>query len=151
MVRRSKAPERVAAALVAGVYLAACCSTVVRAGLSAGPFDLCPIGGFYCAILGWTVFPFGWLANPLLWAGVILLACGRSGAATVCGLLAVVPVTQWSLAWDRQGLWPALAAGYYLWIASAGLLATSGPFLSFFRAIEQQSHAESGAAPDPAT
>ena len=116
-------PELIVAVAVAGVYLWACCSVVVREGLSAGPFDLAAIYGFTCALIGWMDSPFGWLANPLVWAGVVLLACRRPGAAAVCGLLAVVPVVQWSAEWHRQGLWRTLRVGYDLWVASVGLLA----------------------------
>src|SRR3954451_8243986 len=99
---RRTIPERALAALVAGLYLWACCSVVVRAGLSAGPFDLAAIYGWNCALTGWMDYPLGWLANPLIWAGVALLACRRPGAAALCGLLAVGPVAQWSVEWHRQ-------------------------------------------------
>ena len=119
---RRKAPEVAVAATVVAVYLWACCSVVVREGLSAGPFDLAAIYGFSCALTGWMDYPFGWLANPLIWVGVILLACGRPGFAAGCGLLAIGPVVQWSLEWDRQGLSHMLRAGYYLWVSSVGVL-----------------------------
>ena len=116
-------PELAVAAAVAGVYLWACCSVVVRAGLSAGPFDLAAIYGFNCALTGWMDYPLGWLANPLVWAGVVFLICRRPGAAAVCGFLAVGSVAQWSVEWHRQGLWLMLRVGYALWVASVGLLA----------------------------
>ncbi len=120
---RQRLPELAIAAAVSGMYLWACCSVVVREGLSAGPFDLAAIYGFGCALTGWMDYPLGWLANPLLWAGVVLLVCRRPGAAAVCGLLAVGPVVQWSLEWHHQGLWRMLRVGYDLWVASVGLLA----------------------------
>jgi hypothetical protein len=112
MTWRRKVPELAVAATVITVYLWACCSVVVREGLSAGPFNMSAFDGFYCVLIGWLDYPFGWLANPLLWAGVVLLACRQSGAAAICGLLAIVPAVQWSLEWDRQGLSRMLGAGY---------------------------------------
>ncbi len=143
---RRRLPELTVAAIVAAVYLGACCSVVVRKGLSAGPFDLAPIYGFSCALTGWMDYPFGWLANPLVWAGVVLLARRRPGAAAVCGLLAVGPVAQWSVEWHRQGLWRMLRAGYDLWVASVGLLAVGGSAAWAFRRLA--SDAEPGAAAD---
>src|SRR4051794_35364031 len=113
-----KLPERAIAALVVGLYLAACSSVVVREGLSAGPFDLAAIYGFSCALTGWMDYPVGWLANPLLWAGVVLLACGLRIGAFLAGVLAALCALHWSLEWDRLGLWHMLRAGYFLWVAS---------------------------------
>lgn len=63
MAKRDKGPERVVSALVVGLYIAACCSVVVRSGLSAGPFDLAEVYGFSCALGGWSDYPIGWLAT----------------------------------------------------------------------------------------
>ena len=135
MYWRRTAPELAVAATVVAVYLWACCSVVVREGLCAGPFDLAAIYGFSCALTGWMDYPLGWLANPLVWFGVVLLVCRHSGAATLCGLLAMVMAVQWSIEWNRQGLSHMLRAGYDLWLASIGLLVVGGGVVWTARAI----------------
>src|SRR5439155_15052413 len=118
---RQNLSERTVATLVAGLYLWACCSVVVREGLPAGPFDAPAIYGFRCALIGWMDYPVGWLANPLLWLGVVLLACGVRIAGLVCGGLAGLCVLQWSVEWHRLGQWHMIQEGYYLWMASVGV------------------------------
>lgn len=141
-------PELVVAATVAGMYLGACCTVVVREGLTAGPFDMAAIYGYSCALTGWIDYPFGWLANPLAGAGVVLLICRRPGAAAVCGLLAFGPVVQWSVEWHRQGLWSMLRIGYDLWVASVGLLVVGSSIVWAGRRHGSQSPAELGTAAD---
>jgi len=137
MPGRRKASE-LAAAAAAAVYLLACCSVALSEGYQAGKLRLAAVYGFECALFGWVEYPFGWLANPLIWAGVVLLAAGRGRAAALCGLLAGVPMLHWSLGWDRQGLGHMLRAGYYLWVASAVVLAAGGGAVWAVRAHGQQ-------------
>lgn len=121
-MQRHCVPEYIVALVVAAVYLLACCSVVVRQGLPAGPFDLAAIYGYQCVLTGWHYFPIGWLANPLIGAGVILLFYRRPAVATLCGLTAAIATIQWSLEWNRQGLWGWLSLGYNLWLASIAIL-----------------------------
>ncbi len=134
MTSRRITLERIVAVIVTSVYVFACCSDVIRAGLSAGPFDYGPINGFDCVLTGWMHYPFAWLANQLLWLGIILLANGHSRPAAMCGLFALGPVVQWSVSWHHQGLWPMLQRGYYLWVASVVLLVVGSLIVYFVRA-----------------
>jgi hypothetical protein len=129
MSLRARVPELAVAALVTGLYISACFSVVVRAGMSTGPFEFGPIYGLSCVLLGWMDFPVGWLANPILWIGIVLLALGYRGAASICGLLALGPAVAWSLEWHGLGFWHTLRDGYYLWAASIVVLITGSSVL----------------------
>ena len=65
----------------------------------------------------------GWLPNPLLWAGVVLLLGGRGLAAALAGVAAVATASCW------LGL-AELLPGYYVWLGSMGLLLAGGAWLA---------------------
>lgn len=136
---RQKAPELAVASTVLVLFLSACCSIVVRK-VGVGWFNMfnVPVNGFFCVLVGWGDYPFGWLANPLLGTGIVLLCCGRSRAAFRCGMVAIVPVVQWSLDWRWHGQWRMISTGYYLWVASVVML-VAGAFAVQAMRLRRQS------------
>lgn len=82
------------------------------------------------AIVPLALIVFGcyvWVANPVLWIGTLLLACGRWKAASIPGGIALflglnAPVWVQVLNSDLS-----LIPGYYLWLGSIGLLAVAAP------------------------
>jgi hypothetical protein len=76
--------------------------------------------GMAAFVLGGVLFPVCtaiWMANPLLWTGLLALRKGKMGQALGYGLaasacaLGALAVPQWQL-----------GAGYYLWLGSMFLL-----------------------------
>jgi O-antigen ligase len=132
---RAKAPDLAVAGVVSAFYLEACCSVVVR---KYGFWDL-PVPGLCCLLWGWGDYPFGWLANPLLLVGVILIASGRRRAGSMLGVMAIVPLTYWSLDWKNYQQWRMISTGYFFWAASIVLLAIGGFAIQMLRTRREAS------------
>jgi hypothetical protein len=69
--------------------------------------------------LDWWVLGLAWLANPAIWAAIVLIAVGcrrAAGVAAACGVtLGLVP-----LPWGYSSI--GGLPGYWMWIGSAGLV-----------------------------
>lgn len=65
----------------------------------------------------------GWLPNPFLWVGVVLLLGGQGQAAALAGLTALLGASSWLSLAD-------LLPGYYVWLGSMGLLLAGGVWLA---------------------
>lgn len=88
---------------------------------------------FLLPLVAWTVGDEGamlilglpaWLANPLMWVGMALLASGKWKAATAAGLVAVILGLTALPAWLSSGDFPRM--GYVLWVLSIAALAVTG-------------------------
>ncbi len=93
-----------------------------------------PAWGVVCLVLGWVAFPVGtliWLANPLLWAGLMAYGRGDTRRAVRLGLSALVCalVTLGIPDWQLQ-------IGYFVWLCSIVLLAGASA-LAQLRATRQ--------------
>jgi hypothetical protein len=79
--------------------------------------------GLKALLFGWIFLVGGnpaWLANPLLLAGMVCLACRRDVSAIVLGVAAnLCALTTWLLIDPTFG---PLLVGYYLWQASCLVL-----------------------------
>ena len=72
-----------------------------------------------------------WLANPLLWVGMVLLALGRSSSAAALGLLALPAGLSAAFNIDTGGFhFHELHAGYYCWLASMAFLTAAGAYFA---------------------
>ena len=110
-----------------------------------GRIGAAPAPGYEAALIGAFAIVFllqpAVLANPAIWLGSVLLACGRFRAATVVGAIAVACTLSALLIYDPaappQGggadTPPShppriieLLAGYYCWVGSATMLFASG-------------------------
>lgn len=74
--------------------------------------------GFACLVYGFFLFP-GWLANPLMLVGAIVLGLRRPRAAFIVGCLAIVsallaPILLFA---SKLGV-EAMLVGFYVWLAS---------------------------------
>jgi hypothetical protein len=83
----------------------------------------------------------GWLPNPLLVVGMILVALRRGWSALGTGLLATACACVWLLDGNytisTNGL-VTLNVGYYAWLASMLLLSISGAMMMYAAAAERQ-------------
>jgi hypothetical protein len=79
-------------------------------------------------------FLFTWMANPLLWAGLVLLAARQGWAAFGVGLAAFGCAAIWFFL--SLPTLDNLFVGYYVWLTSTALLAVSG-----FWAARSKAHA----------
>jgi hypothetical protein len=69
------------------------------------------------------------LPNVSLWLGLVLLARREWVGATVCGLFALTVIVLGTVLLSQDHDEPLnLGIGYYVWVASMGLLAFGGLF-----------------------
>ncbi|MGH7202255.1 MAG: hypothetical protein ACREJB_16745 [Planctomycetaceae bacterium] len=109
-----------------------------RSGAAPVPGYEAVIAGVFALVM---LFQPAVLANPAIWTGLVLLACGRWRSAAVAGALAVVLTLSALLIYDPaappQGggadspsTHPPriiqLLPGYYCWVASAAILTAAG-------------------------
>lgn len=121
------------AALVAGLFDAACVCPAVRVG-GCG-FSL--LGdwqevhtGLTAALFGWfSPFILPWLANPVLLAGGLMFLQGKHRrAATLGGVAFALGLTPWVFMVEPNEILPpatglsGLFVGYYLWLSSMAAL-----------------------------
>jgi hypothetical protein len=66
-----------------------------------------------------------WLANPILWAGLIFGARGRPGAGAAAATIALATGATGVVVWlpSTQGQYMTPAVGVYVWLTAMGLVA----------------------------
>jgi hypothetical protein len=81
--------------------------------------------GLSCLLSGWFSYPLGWLANPTLLAGVLLLTTRRRLAACLGGTLALGMASLWTYKFRRDFRPEAdlLREGYNWWLGGMVILA----------------------------
>ncbi len=118
-----------AAVLCCSAYGVALSSTAI-AGFWTGPdFDIAPLSGLKCLLSGWFWEPTGWLANPLIFAGVAFLLTRHRILAFVLGIGAIGLALLWTRQFSREFSPELLMSGYTWWLASMQILAV-GSFCS---------------------
>lgn len=93
----------------------------------------------------------GFLPNPLLWIGILLLARKRWRSATAAGALALGLGLVWIVDPDQKMVdLQGLHVGYYCWLASMAALLGTGlmiHFLGVYRVLDDR--ADAAMTPDP--
>jgi hypothetical protein len=118
-----------AVVLCCSAYGVALSSTAID-GFWTGPdFDHAPMSGLDCLLSGWLWQPIGWLANPLIFAGVVLLLVRCRISAFVTGMAAIGLAVFWTREFSREFSAKLLMSGYAWWMASMQIL-VAGSFLS---------------------
>lgn len=121
------APLRLFDVFIASVwctaYAIALCSTAID-GFWTGPdFHFAPTPGWNCLLSGWFHFPIGWLANPLLFVGVLCVLTGHRVPALICAVCAVALAYLWTYEFSREFSPKLLMSGYDWWLGSTYVLA----------------------------
>lgn len=74
----------------------------------------------------------GWLPNPALWVGIVLLALGRWRIAALAGFLGLVGALSWGAGFPLLGAnFSEFREGYYCWLSSMAALAGFGLWLTW--------------------
>lgn len=136
--RPSKRPDRIVGVFALVLYSGACFTVVVRKGLSGGPFEFGDIYGLHCISTGWMVDFVGWLANPAVAMGVVLLILARPTGAAIFGVMAMICAVIWSVDWYQLGVWQMLRVGYFLWMGSILVVSFGSVLLLLMRAGKQE-------------
>jgi hypothetical protein len=69
----------------------------------------------------------GWSPNPFFWLGIVLLALRRWHAATAAGVITLLGALIWIVNFQQFTFeFKNLHEGYYVWLASMGLLTGLG-------------------------
>ena len=84
-----------------------------------------------------------WLANPVFWLGLILLAAYRPLGAAICGAIAVLLALTGLQPVESQEI---LLVGYYVWLTSIGLLFLAGVGVTCLKRVNRQLPPEDGGA-----
>src|SRR5579864_939381 len=104
--------------LACSAYSIALSSTAIG-GFWTGPdFDHPPMSGLNCLLSGWFHFPIGWLANPVMFAAIVLLLTRCRSAAFLSATGAIGLALLWTYDFCRQFPPNLLMAGYHWWILS---------------------------------
>jgi len=119
------------AGLCSVCYWIALSSTAI-AGFWTGPdFDFAPMTGWDCLRSGWFEFPLGWLVNPILLVGAILLLFGRRFTACIAAMAAIGLTRIWTWEFSHTYSLKLLREGYDWWLGSMHVLA-AGSLCSMF-------------------
>jgi hypothetical protein len=128
------------ATLSCGMFVAAS-SSVVVGGFSGGPdFSHPPMLGYQCLAIGCFTYPLGWLANSVLFGGVISLLSGRPRTAALLGVAALGLGAEWTVEFLREFPADLLGGGYCFWLLSMGILTLGSSIAAADRRRPSRSH-----------
>jgi hypothetical protein len=92
-------------------------------------FPISNIGDFILSVIGWS-------PNPFFWLGIVLLTLRRWHAATASGIIALLGAFIWVVNFHELTFdFKDYREGYYVWLASMGLLAGLGCWRTLYPSL----------------